>query len=330
MITSQAHTVFEKSGIEHLHGDLYRVPSKDLKFADGVLNDSCSFVNPRHISGGIGFDKDQMNQLTEAIRTEGLLHPLIAMTDDKNNLLIISGERRKRAIDRLIGDNAMVHDRVSGKMVPAKELYTMIPCTIMVKPDAKVAYKFATSVNEGSVPVGDAATVALIRQWKRWGWRDEDICSATNKSITWLKDCYKIIGLDEVCWSAFLSRKINRTVALRLADIADVEKRVSVLTAGVYIAQTRVENLKPEAKKPEKKVMSGIDMDKAIASVKGKLQKKLTASKLRKLWLPHLNKMSVSPDEKISSNAILVMKVLKAIDDGKENICEVMGASNGN
>ena len=64
----------------HLHGNLYRVRLDKIHFAEsGDDADILTFKNPRHILGNSskGFSKEEMSELREAIRTEGLKDPLL-------------------------------------------------------------------------------------------------------------------------------------------------------------------------------------------------------------------------------------------------------------
>lgn len=237
-------------GLVKLSGNLYRVPVELIVYAED--GDLVGFVNPRKVMVGgkpqaNGFSPEEMNELREAIRMEGLQHPLLLHKRDKEShkelLAIINGERRKRCIDRLIKENTPCFDPTTNKFVPARELYDYVECRVYFNLTPKAAYKYAFSSNERAVGIGEGATVALIRQWKKDGWPEEDLQEVTGKSITWFRDTLRLTRLDERSFAALCNNEINRTVALCLSKIDNEEERLKRLMRARDFAAQRIRTL---------------------------------------------------------------------------------------
>lgn len=219
--------------VAQLYRDLYLVKSNLIRYADGemeingvqFINPRCTVVNGKPLAKGM--DRSKMEEIRESIRTQGLKHPLILYGKPTGHqaFLLLSGERRKRSLDKLIADKTPCFNPETGGMVPANELYEHIECRITSIPDLKALYKEAFTINETSEDIGESAVVSLVKQWKDSEMSDEDILEITNKSVTWLRDTLAIISLDEKCYSAFLDETINRTVAIALSEEKDDRKR---------------------------------------------------------------------------------------------------------
>jgi len=238
-------------GIIHLHGDLYRVRHDLIEYAsEGFDPASTEFVfqNPRHISDGTesgktighGFSKEAMDELREAIRTEGLDHPLVCRWLPGNQKVqIVAGERRKRCLDKLRKDKETVFDPTTQQMVSAADHYNFIECRIS-EMDEKTALKRSISETETGKSFGEGALVLLVRHLRTCGMDDKEILATMSKSPSWLKQSDDILKLDEKCFKSFCTDKINRTVALQLVNIPDVTKRIQLLGKASEIAQQRI------------------------------------------------------------------------------------------
>jgi hypothetical protein len=236
-----------KDKIQHLHGNLYRVHSSLIAYAEPHAN--IAFSNPRRtmVNGvltGKGFTKTEMDELRSAIRTEGLHHPLMLRCVEMGKpMALLNGERRKRCIDKLKADKEVCLDPASGKDIPARDLYEYVECRILKDIDDKTAFKHAFSSNERAVDIGEGATVALIRSWRKQKWSDEDILGVTGKSITWLRDSDLLVKLDNKTFAALAANEINRTVAIKLAKIKDTNARQAALAKSREFAARRLKAL---------------------------------------------------------------------------------------
>lgn len=239
----------EKENVIHLHGNLFRVRLDSINFAEPDENANVfGFSNPRHVLGSKakGFSKEEMNELRESIRTEGLSHPIVLRWIDVGEgscLQVVSGERRTRSLLKLCNENASCYDPDEEVYKPAKELYEYVDCRINNMDDF-CAFKHAFSENDRAIGIGDGATVALVKQFRNANWTDDQILQVTGKSITWLRDTDFLVGLDEDTFNALAADKINRSSALELSKIEDLEKRLDILSAAESICEERIKNLK--------------------------------------------------------------------------------------
>jgi hypothetical protein len=149
----------------------------------------------------------------------------------------------------LLKENAPCYDPETGKTVPAKELYEYVLCRVHINPDTKTAYKLAFTTNDTACDIGEGATVALVRRWKGEGWSDEDIRRVTGKSPTWCRDTMQLVSLDEKTFAALADGGINRTVAIKLAQVPDVTQRHVQLAEARKFAAERLASLQQKVTK---------------------------------------------------------------------------------
>lgn len=247
---------FAKSmdGVKHLHGNLYRVKRNLIQLAEPGFNPSeksLKFANPRYVRTtkgkpvGKGLAKEEMEELRNAIRTEGLENPLrLRFVDGKEGsvLEVVNGERRKRNIDKLCKDNEDCYDPASEEIKKAGVLYDSIDCRIN-RMDDRTAFKYSFSDGERAIDIGEAATVSFVRHLRRCGEDNESIVELTGKSITWVKETDELIALDNKTFEALNSEEINRKVALSLAEIANTKERLAKLAQVKQSAIIRLEKL---------------------------------------------------------------------------------------
>jgi hypothetical protein len=244
--------VIDLDGVQHLHGNLYRVRLDLIQLADTDLKKGdLSFSNPRtRFSGGKpkGFSKEEMSELREAIRTEGLENPLRLRWLEDETIQLVSGERRYRSLKKLISDKADCFDPATGKLKKAGTLYEYVDARLSILDDRE-AFKVAYSGNDKAIGIGEGATIALIREYRAADWSDSEIMEATGKSITWLKDTDVLIGLDEETFTALTNEQINRSAALDLAKIEDVNERFELLDSARNFATKRLSTMKAKLQK---------------------------------------------------------------------------------
>lgn len=228
-------------GVEFISGNVYRVELSAIKFADGGFNKESTdlnFTNLRHALAdqhltGQGMSKDEMNELRERIRTEGLLHtPMLRWYD--GGVQIIMGERRLRCIHKLVHDNASCFDRSKGEYVPAKELYKTIIVEIL-ELDDRQAYKLSFSETESVSHFGNAAKVAAVAYFRSCGESDKNIISMTGLGPEWLSLADKVAPdrLGKTCFAAFAQTEdsdvfMSLDTAVKLAEYTDEAERETV------------------------------------------------------------------------------------------------------
>lgn len=239
MKTSQISEIFGED-VEHLHGNLFRAKRSKIRLAKAglsVKDGKLVYGNPRWFVNGDGdqeakgIEKGKMEELRNSIQDEGLENPirLRVKTDGKNQYLeVVNGERRFRCIEELCEKKLPCFHPATGDQISADELYEWVDCRIEFMDD-EMALRCALRPNETSEIIGDLANINVVKTLRLSGFDDQDILKATGKSISWLRETEKIIGLDEVCFDHFQNDRINRKVALHLASIEDTEERIATL-----------------------------------------------------------------------------------------------------
>lgn len=243
--------------------DLYSANFSLLQLPDPeeVTADVYKWANPRREGAepdkGAGLGKTDMEELLTDIKEEGLMSPLICRWVVKDGNLIIQvldGERRWRCLDKLLSTSEKVWCRGQKKWRPATEVYKTVPCRIVTGND-KEALKIAFMVSDRSISWGEAAVAKLIRRLRNCGCDDEEILDTTKKSAQWLREQDRICALDDLTFSYLTDGKINRAFALRLTEIADLDRRHAHLRAAYDDA---VECYKEEVQKADE------DLEKAV------------------------------------------------------------------
>jgi hypothetical protein len=235
--------------VRHLHGNLFRVRRSRIRMARaGVAVEEGRLVygNPRWFlnkSGSPearGLEAAKMEELKSSIRVSGLDNPirLRPIEGKKPYLEVVNGERRFRCIDSLCESDDDCYDAAVGDNAPASEVYEWVDCRIEVLDD-RDALGVALKTNETSEVIGELASIQVVKTLREAGFDDQDILVATGKSVSWLRETDRIIGLDDVCLRHFENDQITRKAALQLALIEDAEERIGVLEQVVNIAQRR-------------------------------------------------------------------------------------------
>lgn len=267
-----AEEVLKVDGITHISDDLYKVPLSIIQLtAPGFAGvTDLEFRNPRHAldDGKLkahGFDKVSMDELRESIRTEGLENPLICRViqngDSEPVIQLVAGERRKRCLDKLVKGNEDCYDPADGEFKAAKDVHKTVLCRVRLLDDED-SFKLAFGENDRAVGIGEGATLALIRHLRNCNASDEQLQRITGKSITWVRDTDTLLSLDDTTFAAVCNDEVNRTVALTLAKINDVEERLERLKNAQAYVQRRIEKVKIKVVKEVKEA----EQEEEIAS----------------------------------------------------------------
>jgi hypothetical protein len=248
--------------IEHLHGNLFRIKRDKIKLSksgicveDGKLiyGNPRWFVNSKGEKQAKGIEKEKMDELKNSIQEDGLENPIrLRISEDRNFVEIINGERRFRCINDLCEKNIPCFNPETKSRQPADEIYDWIDCRVEFMDD-KAALAIALKPNETSETIGDLANINLIKILRESGFDDQEIIKTTGKSVSWLRETDRIISLDETCLEHFKNEKINRTVAIQLALIENAEERIDLLEKIKQVAEKRhVEKINKTSEKINK------------------------------------------------------------------------------
>jgi hypothetical protein len=263
---------------QHLHGNLFRVRRSKIRLSKpGISCEDGKLVygNPRwHTNDegkqeARGMDKAGMEELTNSIQDEGLENPirLRVVEDGKKSFLeVINGERRFRCLEELCERDVPCFDCSTDEDRPASEIYEWVDCRIDFMDD-RTALRVALKPNATSEVIGDAASIHVVKVLKDSGYDDQEILKSTGKSISWLRETEKIIGLDEVCLQNFEQDKINRTVALHLSLIENVDERLEMLQKIKESAEMRHSEKMKKMEEKKAKTEQEIECEEASAQL---------------------------------------------------------------
>jgi hypothetical protein len=263
---------------QHLHGNLFRVKRGRIRLSrPGVSSENGKLIygNPRwHINNmgeqeAKGMEKPNMEELKNSIQDEGLENPIrlrVIENGKKSFLEVVNGERRFRCIEELCERNVPCFDSSIDDDRPASEIYEWVDCRIDFMDD-KTALRIALKPNATSEVIGEAANIQVIKTLKDSGYDDQEILKLTGKSISWLRETEKIIGLDQVCFEHFEQDKINRTVALHLALIEGVDERLELLEKIKQSAEIRHANKVKKVEEKKSKTDQEIECEAAAAEL---------------------------------------------------------------
>lgn len=238
--------------VVHLHGNLYRVKRSRIRMAKSGLSvegGKLVYGNPRWFvnkDGELearGTESSKMDELKQSIRNSGLDNPirLRPVDGDEAFLEIVNGERRFRCIEVLCESDEPCHDAAVGDKAPASEVYEWIDCRIEAMDD-KTALGVALKANETSEIIGDSASFYVVKMMRDSGHDDQEILRATGKSLSWLRETDRIMGLDEESLDHFHNDRITRKAAIQLALIENAEERIAILEKIVEMARGRKES----------------------------------------------------------------------------------------
>lgn len=248
-------------GISLLTNDgMYTVKLDLINYADPLTEDESKgdfkWFNFRHLTKK-GFGEEDMALLKASITDSGLLYPPICRwyitKDNTLSLQLLEGERRLRSIRELVEENKKCWSKIDNDYLPAQEVYESIPCRIVVA-DEKESLRIALSVHDNSIDWGESSKTRIVMSLRSAGCTDDEILDITKKSVAWLREEDHLSTLDEKTFSFYENGKINRSVALRLLKIEDLDNRHKYLEqAYTYAVKDYEENIK-EAE---------VDLDKA-------------------------------------------------------------------
>jgi hypothetical protein len=107
--------------------------------------------------------------------------------------------------------------------------------------DDKTALGIALKMNETSEVIGDLANLHVIQTLRAAGYDDQEILKSTGKSLSWLRETDRIMGLDDVCLEHFRNDQITRKAAIQLALMENAKERIGMLEKIVEVARGRKE-----------------------------------------------------------------------------------------
>lgn len=266
-------------GCEHLYNNLFMVPFDSIKTPDDEeVDGNYHFRNPRTlIEKGQAelLDRKLSQELRESIKKNTLLNPLICrwVFDEDNECyhpMVIGGERRYRALEFLIRKKETVKNpqdltiTEDGKWIhgtaTADVAYNLVPCQIFMCDSDLDALALSWAENKTRINLTDGHEAAEVVKLRQANATDDKIMEILQQDRRWLAETDRLISsLDADTLGDFLESRIDRSAALQLLTIDDVdtrnrvresanqasqathERRVTRLDNRIEVAQTRQE-----------------------------------------------------------------------------------------
>ena len=158
------------------------------------------------------FDKDKLNELTNSIKKQGVLSPILVRDLGLNEFEVIAGERRLRA----------------SKMAGLES----IPCLVDQKKDqdALISALIENLQREDLNPVEEAR--GLDRLKREFGLTQDEVATSTGKARSTIANSLRILSLPSSVLDMLSSGLIEKGHAKLLASLSQEEaERIAVKTA---------------------------------------------------------------------------------------------------
>ena len=158
-----------------------------------------SKIKPGRFQPRSNFDKDKLAELTESIKKQGVLSPILVRELGLNEFEVIAGERRLR----------------SSKMAGLKT----IPCLVDQKKDedALISALIENLQREDLNPVEEAK--GLDRLKREFGLTQDEVASSTGKARSTIANSLRILSLPTLVLDMLSSGKIEKGHAKLLASM---------------------------------------------------------------------------------------------------------------
>jgi ParB-like nuclease domain len=262
-------------GCNHLYGTLFTVPFSIIRVPEASSDDNIDyrFENPRVLTEkGTSdlLDKKLSSDLRESIKTHTLLNPLVCRwvkDGEEYYPLLVGGDRRYRALDFLIRKKEIVSDprRVEmnekGEWVyeqcSAENAYSYVPCQIFAVNDDLEALALAWAENKNRINLTDGHEIAEVIKLRKYNAGDQCIIDILQRDEKWLKETDQLIlSLDTETLADLLESRIDRSSAIELSNIEDVELRNKIRISANESSQKSADR---KIKKIQKQIESALE-----------------------------------------------------------------------
>ncbi|MDR1907930.1 MAG: ParB/RepB/Spo0J family partition protein [Holosporales bacterium] len=174
-------------GLDSIFMDL--TPPTSLESNIVAVEIALSLISPNPKQPRKSFDDESMKELTESIKREGILQPILVRSVAQNEYQIIAGERRWRAATNL-----------ALKTIPA----------IILECDDTTALQLGLIENlqrDGLAPLEEATAIkALMDDFDK---TQEDVATMLSKSRSYVSNMIRLLKLPESVQSLLSAKKIS-------------------------------------------------------------------------------------------------------------------------
>ena len=224
-------------GLDALLGEMDEAYSNEGSSNDSIIDINLKDIRPNPYQPRKTFDEDALYELSESIKHDGLIQPIV-VTDDIDGYIIIAGERRFRAskIAKLKTIRAIVLSTDEQKM----RQYALIE---NIQREELNSIELALAYNE------------LIKLYEI---TQEELSSRIFKSRTHITNTIRLLQLSEKTQKALVEKKITAGHAKVLVGLDDktqtvivnsiIGQKLSVREVESMVKNLKQSNLEPEAK----------------------------------------------------------------------------------
>ena len=213
------------------------------------------------------FDKDKLNELTNSIKKQGVLSPILVRELGLNEFEVIAGERRLRA----------------SKMAGLET----IPCLVDQKKDqdALISALIENLQREDLNPVEEAR--GLDRLKREFGLTQDEVATSTGKARSTIANSLRILSLPSSVLDMLSSGLIEKGHAKLLASMSPEEaERIAIKTAKESLSIKDLNNL------VSKKIQNKTQKDKQKNTDLLNIEKEMSESFGHKIEIETKNKNS--------------------------------------
>ena len=194
-------------GLDALLGEMDEAYENEGTKRDSVLEISIKDIRPNPFQPRKTFDEESLFELSESIKNDGLLQPIV-VTEDIDGYIIIAGERRFRA----------------SKLAKLKEIRA-----IVVASDEHKMRQFALIENIqreelNSVELAEAYSELI----KLHNYTHEELASAIHKSRTHITNTLRLLQLSAKTQRALVEKKITAGHAKVLVGLDEKDQQLIV------------------------------------------------------------------------------------------------------
>ena len=231
----------------------------DLPKADtphkNIQNIPIQSIDVNHLQPRSFFDDEKLNELSDSIRRQGILQPLLIRKhpDQPDRYQLIAGERRLRA----------------GKMASLTE----VPCIILdAKEDQMLEIALIENVQRSDLnPVEEARAYKHLTE--RFSLTQEEVASRVGKSRETIANSLRLLNLPSEALDSLSDGRISIGHAKALLSIKDRERLITladrVSSEGLSVRETerltRIEkNPSPSPKEKKEKDIYTAELERAL------------------------------------------------------------------
>lgn len=185
------------------------------KYKPGVIYDiPISELHPDPDQPRKHFDEEDIKILAESIKDIGLQSPLFFTVNDDNKLVIVAGERRYRAVNK-------INEEIRASSTKKKNYIKTLPC-LYTKDKQDIIALVENLHRENLSPVEEA--IALQKLIKKYKYTQEYLEVLVGKKQNTISEILSINKLpEEILDECIKNKKVSRRFLVELAKFNDVE-----------------------------------------------------------------------------------------------------------